>query len=155
VKPSYLRRGWGKYCSINCKREGQKNGKWISCFICNKQIYRSQKQLKHSKSKKYFCSKSCQALWRNSIYVGSNHPLWKGGKHQDYRKILIKSGISLKCKLCGCEDKRVLVAHHINEKRTNNSAKNLVWLCLNCHYLVHHDKKSKKQLVRKLMEALV
>jgi 5-methylcytosine-specific restriction endonuclease McrA len=45
------------------------------------------------------------------------------------------------CKRCGTEDKRVLEAHHIDSNRKNNTIQNLVWLCRNCHHLVHNHKE--------------
>lgn len=153
AKPSWLRDGFGKYCSNQCKREGQKTGKIVECFICNKKTYKSGKSLKGSKSGKYFCSKSCQTIWRNSIvHIGPNHPNWRGGtSSESYRNILKRSKRKPICTLCRLTDKRLLAAHHIDENHTNHSVKNLAWLCHNCHFLVHHYKDQKI----KLMETLV
>ncbi len=140
AKPSWLKRGWGKYCSNECHHKAQLKGKFVYCNTCKKKIWRKPLHLKRSKSGKFFCSKSCQTLWRNKVYSGPNHPLWKGGEHQEYRTILIRSGIEPRCKLCGHKDKRVLVVHHRDKKRNNNILKNLIWLCLNCHHLVHNYK---------------
>ncbi|MBI4281264.1 HNH endonuclease [Candidatus Uhrbacteria bacterium] len=35
------------------------------------------------------------------------------------------------------KNNRVLLVHHIDENRKNNVLSNLVWLCRNCHFLVH------------------
>lgn len=144
AKPSWLRRGWGKYCSSKCQYKAQLKGKYTYCDICGKKIWRAPHEFSHSKSKKFFCTKSCQTLWRNQTYVGSKHPLWKGGEHQEYKKFLLRSGTHQKCKLCNCEDKRVLVVHHLDGRRNNNIIKNLVWLCLNCHHLVRRYKERIK-----------
>lgn len=151
AKPNWLKIGYGKYCSRKCHHESQKNGRIVKCFICGKDTYRANKDLLKSKSKKYFCSKSCQTIWRNTIvFIGSNHSNWRGGE-STYRNILIRNKISKSCKLCMIKDGRVLTAHHIDSNRKNNELNNLVWLCHNCHYLVHHDIKEG----RKLMEILV
>ena len=140
VKPSHQRMGWGKYCSIPCHRIGSRTGEILACSICGKKVWRTPKDIRVSKSGKFFCTKSCQTLWRNKYFSGSKHPNWQGGKFIDYREILLKVDEKLACKLCGHDDKRVIVAHHIDKDRTNHHPSNLVWLCHNCHYLVHNYK---------------
>lgn len=140
IKPNHLQKGWGKYCSISCRSKAQLKGKLVKCFICNKEIYRSPKNLTKSISGKYFCSKSCQTLWRNSQYIGDKSRNWKNGE-QSYRNILKRSGKKPICSLCNMNNEKVLVVHHIDHIRTNNNIDNLTWVCLNCHYLIHHDKE--------------
>src|SRR3989344_6970676 len=92
AKPNWIEKGWGKYCFKQCQFTGQKNGEFRSCFVCKKEVYRSRKDLKSSKSKKYFCGKSCQTIWRNAtVYAGTDHPNWKGGERV-YKNIMIRSG---------------------------------------------------------------
>ena len=155
VKPSHQRYGWGKYCSLICRNKSQLKGKQVHCFICNKQVYRSPKDIKSSDSGKFFCSKSCQTIWRNTIlFTGENHVNWKYGKSA-YRKILKNSGILQVCKLCKTEDERVLIVHHLDKNRNNNNVSNLTWLCLNCHYLVHNYSEELKILRDKNMVDVV
>lgn len=151
VKPSHLKRGYGKYCSKECASLGRRKGKYINCEICKKEVWKMPKALAHSKSGKYFCSKSCQTHWRNTTYVGPRHGNWKDGRSIHYRNFLIKSNILKICKRCEIEDFRLLSVHHIDENRKNNNIKNLVWLCYNCHFLIHRNKEEKD----KFMEALV
>ena len=153
VKPSHQKKGWGKYCSISCRTKSQFNGKSVTCFICKKEVYRSLEGLKKSKSNKFFCTKTCQTIWRNTIlFIGDNHSNWKHGESA-YRRIMMATGKEKICNLCKTIDTRILIVHHIDKNRENNSISisNLVWLCHNCHYLVHHDK----QLEIRLLEALV
>jgi len=139
AKPNWLLRGHGKYCSKSCQYIGQKNGIFVKCFVCKKDVYRTPKGLRTSKSKKYFCNKTCQTVWRNSmVFVGPRHANWKGGAYVEYREILLKSGQKPICKRCRNLDKRVLCVHHIDKNRKNNDISNLMWLCHNCHHL-HHD----------------
>lgn len=146
VKPSHLKRGWGKYCSINCRTKGQLIGKFFECFICKKEVYRSPLGIKKSQSGNYFCSKRCQTIWRNSIlFTGENHSNWKYGESA-YRHILEKEGTEKICVLCKISDKRVIIVHHIDKNRKNNNISNLIWLCNNCHYLVHHYNEAKERL---------
>ena len=138
VKPNRLERGWGKYCSNECKHLDQKTGKFIPCFVCHKKSYKHQKLLERSRSGRFFCSKSCQTVWRNTeIYVGSSHANWKGGE-SSYRDILRRSGIARTCSKCQTNDIRILTVHHKDKNRQNNAIQNLIWLCHNCHFLIHH-----------------
>ncbi len=144
AKPNWLKRGWGKYCSPKCQHKAQLKGRIVCCKICGKKIWRAPKRLIHSKSGEFFCSKSHQTLWRNHIFVGPRHPNWKGGYHRKLKSILIQNRVQRVCKLCRGNDVRVLAVHHLDRNRKNNEVKNLVWLCHNCHHLVHHYKKKVK-----------
>ncbi|OIO49721.1 MAG: hypothetical protein AUJ39_00505 [Parcubacteria group bacterium CG1_02_42_13] len=150
TKPFWIKRGYGKYCSRECQHKSRKSGKMIKCFICGTEVYKQTKALKHSKSKKYFCGKSCQTKWRNAKFIGPKHANWKNGEYA-YKSVLTRHKILRACGLCGNRDIRVLAVHHIDRKRTNNKIKNLAWLCHNCHFLVHHYDIER----RKFMEVLV
>ena len=138
AKPSWLSRGWGKYCSRTCRNASQRNGESFACHKCGKEVYRAKKHQERSKSGKYFCSKSCQTLWRNSeVHVANNHPNWTNGLGS-YRARLKRASVEKMCAKCLTVDDRVLAVHHKDKDRTNNALSNLMWLCHNCHYLVHH-----------------
>lgn len=137
AKPSWIKYGNAKYCSSTCQYRGRKNGKTIQCYLCKKKSYKPAGQLLKSKSGKFFCGKSCQTRWRNQEFSGTRHGNWKGGQHIEYRIILLKQKVRQICALCSCRDKRVLCVHHIDQNRKNNRVDNLVWLCYNCHHLVH------------------
>ena len=136
ARPNHIKRGWGKYCSINCRNKSQFTGKYLSCHNCGKRIYRTPATINKSQSKKYFCSKSCQTHWRNKHFSGNKHANWIIGKY-GYRNILKRSNKKQECYKCNITDKRILAAHHIDFNRENNTLENLIWLCYNCHYLVH------------------
>jgi len=137
AKPNWLEKGWGKFCSRECQYKGQRNGKFVYCNRCGVKIWRTPKDYKNSKSGKFFCTKSCQTLWRNKLYSGPRHPLWKGGEGL-YRQVLAKSGSLIACRACGNKNEKVLVAHHKDMNRKNKNLENLEWLCRNCHFLIHH-----------------
>jgi len=147
-RPSHVKRGWGIYCSRKCKHIGTKVRKKVFCFTCKKELLKTISQINRSKSGKLFCNKSCQTKWRNVKFSGKNHLGWKDGK-STYRRILEKGGAKAVCKLCGKDDKRVLAVHHVDENHKNNSLKNLVWLCHNCHLLVHYDRLEKQKFLIK------
>lgn len=151
ARPSHIKRGDCKYCSNQCAYKGRLKGKFVKCAICGKSIWRTPRHFNHSKSNKFFCDKSCQTLWRNSVmYIGSNHPNWKGGVYA-YKDILIRKGIRRICRRCSVRDSRILTVHHIDLNHNNNGSGNLTWLCYNCHFLIHKDKQERE----KFMEVLV
>jgi len=137
IKPSHQKLGWGKYCSTECRSKSQFNGKEVVCYICSKKIYRSNEDLNRSRSGKYFCTKKCQTLWRNSIYIEDRNLNWTNGS-KSYREIMSRRDLLSMCLICGNKEKRILVIHHLDKNRTNNLVSNLKCLCHNCHFLVHH-----------------
>lgn len=151
AKPSWIKEGGGKYCSVSCHHESLKSGRVVKCSICNKEIYRARRDLWRAKNKKYFCNKSCQTIWRNSVmYVGPRHPNWKGGE-STYKAVLLRNKVPQFCRKCRTRDSKVLAVHHLDHNRKNNSLNNLIWLCHNCHFLIHHYEKIR----RTLMETMV
>lgn len=145
ARPNWIEKGCGKYCSRKCQFEGQKKGQVEACFICKKQAYRSKADFRKSKSKKFFCSRSCQTIWRNSIvFIGPRHANWVAGRSA-YRNILLRKKIKQACKRCDTQDNRVLLVHHLDGVRDNNALSNLIWLCHNCHFLVHHYSEEKEK----------
>lgn len=149
VKPYFIKHGFGKYCSRKC-HFNDTSGVSAKCNTCGGEIYRMLSKIKRSKSGKFFCSKSCQTKWRNVEFSGQKHLGWKGGKSM-YREILEKSEILVICKLCGEKDKRVLAVHHVDKNRKNNKVENLVWLCFNCHSLVHYDRLEGERLLKEMV----
>lgn len=149
VKPSHKKMGWGKYCSAKCRTKSQYIGENVKCHVCQKEIYRSPSQIKHSKSGKFFCNKQCQTKWRNNLFSREKHPNWSGGVGS-YRNFLKRKSKKPACVACGIPDERVLSAHHIDHDRKNNRLSNLTWLCMNCHHLVHTDKKFEEYVFASL-----
>lgn len=147
TKPHWLKIGYGKYCSSGCHHASMRTGKEIPCSTCGKLVYKTQKALKGSKSGKFFCSKSCQTQWRNQLYIGSAHKNFKTGEFV-YRGVIERAGVPKICQLCKTEDYRVLAVHHIDKNRRNNTLENLVWLCHNCHFLVHHHKEERDRFMK-------
>lgn len=144
VKPSHKALGFGKYCSRACAHESARKGGYKNCDLCSKSSYKTKKQLKGTKSGKFFCSKSCQTKWRNSVFIGSKHGNYTNGMHS-YRSAMKRYGFKKECKLCSTTDERVLAVHHKDRNRKNNKKENLAWLCHNCHFLVHHYNEGADQ----------
>lgn len=146
AKPSWIKNGHGKYCSVRCQHAGARTGKEVLCFMCGKNVYRSGKSLRGSKSKKFFCGKSCQTKWRNAYFSGERHANWIHGR-ASYRSVLNRTCVPKRCRRCGLGDVRVLAVHHIDRDKNNNKPSNLMWLCHNCHHLIHHDKVEERKLM--------
>jgi len=47
-----------------------------------------------------------------------------------------------KCEDCDFNDIRILTIHHLDRNRKNNTRKNLMLLCWNCHALRHYKEKT-------------
>ncbi len=54
AKPSWIKNGYGKFCSRECGHKANRTGKVVTCFICSKEVYKQGKALKGSKSGKFF-----------------------------------------------------------------------------------------------------
>ncbi len=146
TKPSHLALGFGKYCSRSCHSKNSRRGKVVQCATCAADTYKRPKDLIRSKSKKYFCSKSCQTQWRNQMYVGRRHSNYSTGK-ASYRSVLRRSGVTQECRRCKIRDVRILAVHHIDRNRNNNSVENLMYLCHNCHHLIHWFRNEEEKLM--------
>src|SRR3990167_7632742 len=92
TRPNHIAKGWGKYCSIKCRHESQKKGKLLNCQVCGRVFWRAPRHLRMSKSGSYFCSKSCQTVWRNKEFSGPKHKMWKNGESTYRRKALALGG---------------------------------------------------------------
>lgn len=118
------------YCGIRCSK--RKEWTWIKCHKCHKKVAIKPSH-KKSKSGFYYCSRSCSASVNNTIYKAKeNHPNWVDGRGS-YRSV----GLSEACEDCGETRYYLLVVHHVNKNRTQNSKDNLITLCLNCHGMRH------------------
>jgi hypothetical protein len=145
-KPSHVKVGWGRYCSSKCHYVSMRNGKVVHCDECGVEVYKNKIKLAHSKSGKFFCTKSCQTKWRNKYFSGDKHKLWISGE-STYRKVMKGSEKEKICHRCSDKDERTLIVHHVDHDRKNYDIKNLIWLCRNCHFLIHYDKLEEEKLM--------
>ena len=148
-KTFHVKNGWGIFCSSKCHYLSMRNGKIVRCDQCGAETYKNKTKLTSSKSGKFFCSKSCQTKWRNKFFSGCKSKKWISGE-STYRKVMMNSGKKKICNRCGSADERVLAVHHMDHDRKNYDIKNLIWLCRNCHFLIHCDKLEEKKLLEKI-----
>ena len=59
--------GWNQYCSTKCQFEVRLTGKYKNCQTCSKKIWRTPKELKASRTQRFFCSTSCAAIFNNNL----------------------------------------------------------------------------------------
>jgi len=110
---------------------GVRTGSFIKCLQCEKEFYRQPR------SSKRFCSRQC---WRT---YNENH--WFE-LHQTIKKHYSKNDLFAlvgKCEKCEFSDERILMVHHKDGKKKNNTTENLVLLCPNCHMLIHLNENGK------------
>ena len=137
TKPYHVKKGWGKYCSVKCRTKAQFKGRWVECSSCGKKVWRTPKDFKRSVRNKFFCSVGCHCIWENkNVRFGTNAPNWISGE-TSYRDLMRRHNVPFKCARCGISDKRVLVVHHKDANRRNNSIDNLERICCNCHAILH------------------
>jgi hypothetical protein len=142
-KRSQIKLALKHYCSIHCSEQGRRRGRMVRCFMCKKIIYKTLKDIKLSKSGKYFCNHACGNIWIGKQQRAENHPNWAGGS-SSYKNIFKRTSYKKRCVSCGNNDIRVLCVHHLDKNRKNNKMNNLTWLCRNCHFLIHNHKKRLK-----------
>ena len=135
----------GKFCSLSCAQ------KYISshkekivhipncvCSYCKKEFYRNKSKKENSKSNLYFCCRLHKDLGqRISFGLKELHPphYGKGNGRYAYRQ-MAKDNMEWKCK-CGFSYSKLLLVHHKDGDRENNSESNLEVVCPVCHHIRH------------------
>ena len=117
------------YCSKECY--SHKGSQLCECANCGKMVWRTNSQIKRSKTGNIYCSRSCAVSKNNTLFkTGENHPNYTGN---DYRKKAFDN-YEHKCMICGWdEDDSILEVHHLDENHSNNEIENLMILCPLCH----------------------
>jgi YHS domain-containing protein len=135
-----IKKGWNNFCSNQCYRDGRKNGVLLECVYCGKPVWRTQSQLKRSKSGNVFCNRGCATSFNNTYYKSKeNNPNYIDGS-SSYRKLALEH-YEAKCKYCGYDVVQVVQIHHIDGNRENNDLSNLEVVCRNCHGEIHFGLK--------------
>lgn len=75
-----------------------------------------------------------------------------------YRRIVFRdkivNNLEIECENCKILDIDLLVVHHRDRNRKNNSVTNLAVLCANCHKKEHHeDSREMRAYIQKLKDA--
>ena len=81
VKPSCVKRGYGRFCSISCGLKNRfKNPLRVKCFckMCGKKFLAHPSQIRKDGGGS-FCSRKCHYEYRKDKQKGFANPNWKGG----------------------------------------------------------------------------
>ena len=118
------------YCSSACY--GKASRKEKPCIVCGALILAG--------ANKKTCSRTCANKNRAGICYSGRAPKDKV-KTQRILKVRLFTLKGKQCWRCGFSISQVLVVHHIDRNRNNNSLKNLEILCPNCHAMEHYLKE--------------
>lgn len=153
-----------KYCSIECAKTCKRNGETRNCKLCGKEFY-APKYKTLLLNNGIYCSIKCS----NKDKRKPNQPLIIAIRCLE-KYLLWRSTIFSRdkytCQACGITSKsgRILNAHHktklteiVKEKcltsiNDANSCSELwdldngITLCLNCHTLIHSNKKLQREI---------
>lgn len=118
-----------KFCSPECgfKYNGKRGSVVLSCQVCGKEFRRNPGNVRGIAT----CSNRCMGIAKRKDWPSS-------GKFAAVRKWFSRHGRMSECVKCGYKDvPGILVLHHKNRDRTDNTRENLEVLCPNCHALEH------------------
>jgi len=140
-RPSEIKANRGRvFCSSVCY--GISLREEIPCVVCGKLILAG--------FNKKTCSRHCANINRAGIRYKIGRPRDKAFTFRVIKLRLIEDRGS-KCEQCSYSKHEILHVHHKDRNRNNNTLKNLILLCPNCHYEEHFLEKSllKKKLEKK------
>lgn len=137
--PSAIKR-WMILFGIPRRPAGQPNsGKNIKCQVCNKEFYVPKARLKRYKPK--YCGIPCRTIGLRGQFLKKTEKL----THTTAITYRLRKTIG-KCQICGFDkEPRILTTHHVNLNHADNSTKNLLLLCPNCHSLEHLRKENRSR----------
>lgn len=136
-----VRRGNGKFCSLSCasKVNGRKryeNRPKFTCAFCSIEFFRKKTLPKHGL---VFCSRAHKDAAQRLGGIQEIQPphYGTGGAAASYRATAFRV-YPPRCNRCGYDTHvKILVVHHRDRDRTNNTSENLEILCPNCHAIEH------------------
>lgn len=139
----YLKRVYKKkykhnYCSLQCAKVGQRDRVELECSYCGKKFERTKGKLRLAKHDVYFCSRSCKDYaQRLDGGCPEIHPPHYGNGGKKSAHVKEYKADHVVCEGCGDKRKFLLVTHHKDCDRSNNSVENLEVVCWNCHAIRH------------------
>lgn len=136
ARPTDVRRGHGKYCSISCSNSARRRDPVpnVVCACCNKEFHLSQSKQDQSKSGLFFC---CREHKDRSQRIGGIKAIQPDHYGTGY-KALAWNNFPHNCNRCGYDEHvKILEVHHRDHDHSNNVLENLELLCPNCHAIEH------------------
>jgi 5-methylcytosine-specific restriction endonuclease McrA len=174
IRPSDIKYKRGKFCSASCRtifnnihNNPMKNEEIKKKAIGNRRSFKGENNpfynKKHSEeTKKKISENHADVSGKNNPMYGRKGkaaPSYIDGRNsfvgEIYRKILLASGESLQCKLCGSTSSTIDV-HHLDGNHKNNDLNNLIFLCRSCHMKKAHTyfKDDKGKFIGSKLEKL-
>jgi hypothetical protein len=124
VWPSYLKLGWGKFCSKECAGLSMEKKVKCICLVCKDEFFVPPSHKGGERGAGKYCSRECQGI----AFSGPGSPKWKGGpqkycfKFNRRFKEHIREKFGRKCYLCETTEKengRKLSVHHIDYNKNS------------------------------------
>lgn len=137
----FLRRLGGKqrYCKPKCASLARRNRIKLSCYNCSKIFERTKQKIDVTKNNVHFCSRTCKD-YAQSLDGGCKEiqaPHYGSVDSNWICRIVIDRLDNPKCVQCYENKRYLLVVHHIDGNRNNNSLNNLEIVCGSCHMKRH------------------
>lgn len=88
ITKSEVKKGRGKYCGLQCKRDGWRKSVVIKCLTCGKEFI-TNKANAYNDGRKY-CSHKCYSKSISINFSGANNPKYQGG---DVEKVCLVCGV--------------------------------------------------------------
>ena len=124
-KHKQVNRNYGKFTDFN-----------VACHNCGADFTVQEREKLFPQKERYFCCIQC------SNATGGKA---KREKYGIVSYVLIaQNHYVAKCIVCGFDE--LVDVHHIDNNRSNNDPKNLVFLCPNHHYLLHRKYSTSVQI---------
>jgi len=115
----------------------QKYARYNICVICGNEFRARKNWRTKTNLNRKTCSKKCFVELMKRLKSNESAPNWRGGYSQAHYQRVAREIKPRQCEMCGRTDVRLDV-HHIDRNRTNNSAGNLMILCVSCHAKLHY-----------------
>lgn len=126
----------------NCGEEKEHQAKGL-CYKCYKKYSWKPKELTCERCKrkmplhaKRLCAGCYQFVFQLDKVKAQNYKKWYGLDAETYKKI------TKSCLICSFD--KIVVLHHLDENRKNNSKENLAGLCPNHHQMIHNFQFRKE-----------
>lgn len=152
IRASKIKRGWGKYCSHECRGRSNVTRIERTCKVCGKKFMVPKSWPKFGRGET--CSRACQDKHQESLCGPKSHA-WRGGKsfepycplfNREFKE-RVREYWGRKCGICGASEiGRKLHVHHVNyDKETccNDNIPLFIPLCHRHHSMTNNGDRDE------------